>query len=102
MFSTMTTLKHHIKSAHEKCADHECKICGKKLSSWLRLRGHMDQCHSQVTCEICQKTASNPIELKKHKVFVHNDLNGAWLCEKCPKRVFFVKLNYENHMKNKH
>ena len=56
--------------------------------------------HTQkVECDICLKTISNPNELKRHKVFVHKETEGAWLCEKCPKSAFFSQATFDKHMK---
>ena len=64
---------------------------------------HMKQSHSQnVTCDICDKKIANPDQLKRHKVFTHKQLKGAWLCDRCPKSVFFSKSTYDIHLKTKH
>ena len=101
-FAGKLTLQSHINSVHDNCSDFECEQCGKKFGSLHRLKGHIWQSHNQVTCELCNKALSNPTELRKHKVFVHNDTKGAWLCEKCPKTVFFLKTMFDKHMKDKH
>ena len=51
--------------------------------------------------DICYKKMSNPIELRRHKVFVHKETEGAWLCEKCPKRAFFSQSTFEKHIADK-
>ena len=43
--------------------------------------------------DICYKKMSNPIELRRHKVFFHKETEGAWLCEKC---------TFEKHIADKH
>ena len=92
----------HFKAEHEKSLDFTCERCGKKYPVMNKLRDHVWQSHTPVTCEICGKTVIHSRELKRHKFFVHNKTEGAWLCEKCPKRVFFVKTNFEKHMTEKH
>ena len=74
----------------------------KKLASKKTLDNHIVQSHNQVTCELCHKKVATKTDLRKHKVFVHNDTKGAWLCDRCPKTVFFMKSMFEKHMKNKH
>jgi protein-arginine kinase activator protein McsA len=67
------------------------------------LNDHIRRTHTQhVDCEICNKTIQNPKELQRHKVFVHNKTEGAWLCEKCPKSAFFSQSTFEKHVKTKH
>lgn len=101
-YASNQNLQSHIQSVHEKGQDYECKPCGKKFGSYRAVVNHNNQSHSQVNCEICGKQIANPNALKRHKVFVHNDTKGAWLCEKCPKKVFFVQTAFEKHMNEKH
>ena len=102
-FSNHHHLIHHVKSVHENRLDHECKQCKKKFVSKARLTSHIFQTHSsQVNCEICDKKISNPQQLKRHKVFSHNETEGAIFCAHCPKSVFFLESTYNIHMKNKH
>ena len=102
LFSSTTNMRSHIKSVHEKVLDFECPQCGKKLASKKTLDNHIVQSHNQVTCELCHKKVATKTDLRKHKVFVHNETKGAYLCERCPKTVFFMKSMFEKHMKNKH
>jgi hypothetical protein len=95
-------MKSHIKRVHEKRQDFLCKPCRKYFGSHKDLKGHTDQCHSQVTCEICNKEISNPFELKKHRVFVHKETEGAWICRNCPRKVFFTQFAYDKHKNEKH
>ena len=95
-------MRAHIKAAHEKIFDFECEQCGKKLATMKRLKSHITQSHNQVACELCHKKVATGTDLKRHKVFVHNITKGAWLCERCPKTVFFMKSMYDKHMMNKH
>ena len=102
-FKSKLNLKSHILSVHEKRLDFACEHCGKKCPTLHVLKGHIKGTHTQhVKCEICDKKISNPIELRRHKVFVHKQTEGAWLCEKCPKSAFFSKSTFEKHMKTKH
>jgi hypothetical protein len=102
-FTSSSNLKSHVLSVHEKRLDFACEHCGKRCPTQKVLNGHIKQTHSQnVKCEICDKKISNPIELRRHKVFVHKETEGAWLCEMCPKSAFFSKTTLEKHMKTKH
>ena len=101
-YATLVHLKSHIQIVHLKREDFECKICGKKFGSLVRLRNHNRQSHTQMNCEICNKQVNNPFELKKHMALVHNDTKNAWICEICPKRVFFTETSYQKHVQNKH
>jgi len=101
-FKRNINLQSHIKSQHENSLDFDCTICGKKFALLKTLKNHIWQCHTPVSCKICEKTVATSIDLKKHIVLVHNNTNGAWLCDKCPKKVFFVKTNFEKHIREKH
>ena len=101
-YSSNAHLKGHVKTVHEKCLDFECAHCGKKVGSSVKLQNHINSCHSQVKCEICGKDIANPYDLRKHKVFVHKETKGVWLCERCPKSMFLSKATFEKHMKEKH
>ena len=92
----------HVLRVHDKRQDFECKPCGKTFASYLQCYNHNWQSHSQVNCEVCNKQLANPNQLKKHKVFVHNETNGVLFCEKCPKDAFFSQRTFEKHMSNKH
>ena len=96
-------MKSHVLSAHEKRQDFACEHCEKRFPTLKVLEGYVKQTHTQnVKCEICDKKISNPIELRRHKVFVHKETEGAWLCEMCPKSALFSKSTFEKHMKTKH
>jgi hypothetical protein len=101
-YSSRRLLASHKQSVHENCKDFECKPCGKQLGSYLKLRNHNWQSHSQMTCEICGKQAANSTLMRKHKIFVHNETKGVLFCEKCPKSVFFTQSKFEKHMEDKH
>ena len=102
MFSSRQHLIGHIKTEHDKQLDFECSTCGKKTGSNTKLLNHILRCHSQVRCEICNKEIANPYDLKRHKLAVHKDTTGVWLCESCPKSVFFTKSKFDKHVKDKH
>jgi hypothetical protein len=101
-YSSRQHLIGHIKTEHEKQLDFECSTCGKKVGTKSKLQNHVYRCHSQVTCEICNKEIANPTDLKRHKFAAHKDTTGVWLCESCPKSVFFTKSRFDQHVKEKH
>jgi KRAB domain-containing zinc finger protein len=102
-FTAPNSLKNHILIVHEKRFDYECQHCGKKWATKGLLQDHITQSHtSQVICNICNKQISNPIMLRRHKVFVHNEREGALFCELCPKSVFFSESTFEKHARDKH
>ena len=76
--------------------------CGKKFGSNVQLKNHINQSHSPAFCQICSKEIANAYELKRHKVFVHKDTKGVWLCDSCPKKIFFSQTMFEKHMRDKH
>ena len=95
------SLKKHIETVHmEKKFD--CPHCDKKWSSASNLAHHIKQAHQPATCELCNNKCSTFNELKRHKVLVHGIMNGAWLCQLCPKSVFFSERTYELHLKKNH
>jgi hypothetical protein len=102
-FTKKHNLQSHVIKVHEKRCEFACDHCGKKWATSNLLRCHIKKTHTEhVNCEICNKKISNPFELKRHKVFVHKETKGAWLCVKCPKSAFFSKSTFEKHMKTKH
>ena len=70
------------------------------------VKSHIDQTHeNNVKCDICGGTYKNPYELKRHKVFVHNDTKDVWICEECPssgktKSIFTSESAFESHIKS--
>ena len=101
-YSSRQHLIGHIKTEHDKQLDFECSTCGKKVGTKAKLQNHIYRCHSQVMCEICNKEIANPTDLKRHKFAAHKDTTGVWLCESCPKSVFFTKSKFDQHLKEKH
>ena len=100
-YTTEGHLKSHIRADHEKRLDFECPNCDKKFGSRIKLQNHVYYSHSHVTCDICNKEIAKP-DFKRHRVFVHKETRGVWLCERCPKSVFFSKATFAKHIREKH
>ena len=101
-YSNIENLKSHVQCDHLQKEDFECEFCGKKFGHRRRLQNHTRQSHTQTSCEICNKHVNNRLELKKHMVLVHNDTKNAWICEFCPKKVFFTQSMFQKHFEAKH
>ena len=95
-------LNSHIKTVHENCQEFKCTPCEKIFGSQKKLRDHTWQSHTQVSCETCGKQVANKSSLKKHMYFVHDVVEGIWLCEKCPKSVFLTQITLDKHISDKH
>ena len=102
LLSSKNKLNLHIQRLHrnEKCIC--CDQCSKGFSTKTQLKGHIEQSHCRQTCEHCGKSLLNKFFLKKHLVFDHGIKDGAFICEACPKTVFFIESFYKKHMKEKH
>jgi NAD-dependent SIR2 family protein deacetylase len=102
-FTAKGNLNTHVLSVHEKRLDFACEHCGKMWPTLNTLKNHVRKTHAEhVNCDICDKKISNPLELRRHKVFVQKETKGAWLCAECPKSAFFSKSTFDKHMKSKH
>ena len=70
------------------------------------VKSHIDQTHeNNVKCDSCDGTYRNPYELKRHKVFVHDDTKDVWICDICPcsgktKSIFTSESSFESHIKS--
>ena len=102
LLSSIWTLRQHIQRVHGNDKSHVCDQCSKGFSTKKQLKGHIDQSHSRQTCENCGKSLLNKFFLKKHLFFDHGIKDGAFICEACPKTVFFTESFYKKHMKEKH
>merc|ERR1719210_952024 len=91
------SLRKHMLLHLEKTFD--CPHCDKKWQNEREVLRHIKAAHRPATCKMCNHKCSSFNELKRHKVLVHGIMEGAWLCQMCPKSVFFSERTYELHMK---
>ena len=103
MLSCREALKRHIQAAHRpNDKSNICDHCGKGFGKSFLLKNHIKNSHSKKTCEHCGKSVLNGFFYKKHLVFDHGIKDGAFICDICPKKVFFTETIFKNHMKEKH
>ena len=102
ILSSKLILERHIRRVHGNDKSHVCDECRKGFANKNDLKGHIDQSHSRKVCDHCGKSLLNRFFLKKHLVFDHGIKKGAFICDFCPRTVFFVKTVYEKHVKEKH
>ena len=93
----------HINRKHNSAEKtHVCKTCNKSFIDVELLQNHVYQSHNKQTCPECNKTIFNSSQLRRHLVFEHGIEEDAWICEICPKVVFFAEYYYKKHMADKH
>ena len=101
-FCDKKKLQAHIIGDHEKRKDYKCEYCSKAFALDFQRKSHIRQVHDNVNCELCKKTLSCEYELRRHMVFVHQETKGAFLCDICPKKVFFSIDKFRLHMNQVH
>ena len=101
-FCDKKKLQAHIIGDHEKRKDYKCEYCTKAFACDFQRKNHIRQVHDNVNCELCKKTLSCEYELRRHMVFVHQETKGAFLCDICPKKVFFSNDKFKSHMNQVH
>ena len=87
----------HLRSIHGEEKTFQCPHCGKAKTTKTQLVAHVKQVHERVACDICSKMIPNEYDLKRHKVLVHQVMDGAWICKACPKKVFFSLDTFLKH-----
>ena len=53
---------------HEESAQYQCEVCHRKQPSAIKLRHHIIDVHTKVTCDLCNEVLYNIHYMKKHKV----------------------------------
>jgi len=87
---------------HENSAKYECGVCHRKLPTAGKLKDHMKQVHTKVTCEICEEIQYNWFYLKRHKASIHGIMpRDAIKCRLCP-LIFKSDISLKKHLAAKH
>ena len=92
----------HVKSFHKNERPFKCTKCDKSFSGAKTLSDHMGVSHNPQTCSDCRKIFTNMFNLRRHVYFDHGATEGAYLCDECPRKVFFSKKTHEFHLKRFH
>ena len=101
-FSSSKALKNHIIIAHENNPQFQCEICNRKLPDGGRLRDHVKNVHTKVTCEICHEVQYNGYYLTRHKASAHGMIPSGYT--KCPHCALVFRNNPTllKHIDSKH
>ena len=91
-------LTNHLLVIHAQ-SKHECKTCGKLLSTPAVLQQHIKRLHSNqlpsLICKICQTKFLMPKDLENH-VQIHLPESEQFTCEACHKN-FSVRRKLKDH-----
>ena len=95
-------MKRHIAEVHAGQHQFQCEICNRKLPDGGRLRDHVKNVHTKVTCEICHEVQYNMYYLTRHKASAHGIIPSGY--SKCPHcaLVFKQKEALMRHITTKH
>merc|ERR1712203_468547 len=66
-YSVKERLKDHIIMEHEESTQYQCEVCHRKQPSAIKLRHHIIDVHTKVTCDLCNEVLYNIHYMKKHK-----------------------------------
>lgn len=97
-FTTSWTKKVHIRIFHAEKKVYRCNMCSKTFSDVLYLRRHKKYHDEKLhQCEVCQKSFPAVSSLKKHKR-VHTG-ERQWKCEAC-ERSYKDITSFKKHMQH--
>ena len=65
---------------HEESAQYQCEVCHRKQPSAIKLRHHIIDVHTKVTCDLCNEVLYNIHYMKKHKVAFIYDVRWFLTC----------------------
>ena len=86
MYSSVKSLKMHIREIHERRNYYKCQSCGKTFTKTSNLKYHIQAIHEgfdgDFTCDSCGKIFSRERNLKRHIEGVHEG-RKEYRCEKC-------------------
>merc|ERR1711874_134452 len=105
------SLKAHVFTSHSDRAKKQamkpktlvqCPHCEKTYGTKQRLKDHVKQVHTKVTCEICDEVQYNWFYLKRHKASIHGIIpRDAIKCQFCP-LIFKSEVSLKKHLAAKH
>ena len=102
-FSTISNLKTHTATIHEKQKRFQCHICSKFYCHRNGLQYHISSIHQKIKphqCSFCAKSFSSKGYLKKHIESLHKNLKEN-VCRICNKG-FRKKQDLTNHTNRYH
>ena len=91
-FSEKSVFNKHFRQYHEE-NESDFLECGRKFYTEFMLKNHIARSHTDVKCDICDKTVTKMV-LSKHKQ-THQDINFE--CEMCD-NVYKRRDTLEKHM----
>ena len=77
---------------HEESAQYQCEVCHRKQPSAIKLRHHIIDVHTKVTCDLCNEVLYNIHYMKKHKVAFIYDVRWFWVIFDLPTPISDVRL----------
>ena len=87
---------------HEESAQYQCEVCHRKQPSAIKLRHHIIDVHTKVTCDLCNEVLYNIHYMKKHKAQVHGIIpHNSHKCQLCP-MIYRSEGALKKHMVSKH
>ncbi|XP_052745567.1 zinc finger protein 652 isoform X16 [Bicyclus anynana] len=90
----------HLKQVHGISFTYTCDICKSTFKARYLLSMHVIKHHTQnIICEICNKTFSEPCQLRKHMP-VHTQ-ERKYVCPAC-KKCYRYERTLKHHLKSKH
>ena len=95
-------IREHITMEHGDGGQFICENCNRKFGSGARLRDHIKQVHTRVTCDLCQEVLYNTFYLRKHKAYVHGIVPAnSFKCQFCPE-FFKHEIMLQKHVGSNH
>uniref|UniRef100_A0ABD2WHZ8 C2H2-type domain-containing protein n=1 Tax=Trichogramma kaykai TaxID=54128 RepID=A0ABD2WHZ8_9HYME len=95
------SLMRHVESLHICIARYSCDKCEKSYKQKVQLKAHIDSVHNGIThpCNICEKIFSSKSYLKIHIKIMHKGVSPT--CQICQK-TFTLKSNLRIHIDKMH
>lgn len=99
-YSSIFSLRHHIKHVHVKSPAFRCQFCGKEFSRKANLDSHLSHVHTRdrnFECDICGLKVKTKGILRNHKLLHSNNPADLKECQICSKQ-FKTQNQLINHM----